>query len=647
MYQRVILFYLKNRRDFLTTPFVLLVKIMIKKILIAVGALGLSFMLTSCSKVINTVNGLSTFQSTISGSNYPFMVDEDGKLSAEYQKVQADKLIGGDENFSINLDSLFLRYLQASDPYIVVYSEAWMGTKVRPTDDSKLQRQILLLKDGVGFNAKLPISNLSLLGPVTLDNEAMDVYVSLNVVVLSKNDNKQTTELLDGLASAVSTAAPQYAVIAGAAAKIGRAIVAQNRDKVEFEHTFNFSPKKGLKQIYAGLDESFFPPLAESKIVVIKGENEHRLVPYQNWFYYIWPLNWYGHRPSNNSIRFETSHAHYKWSWLNNGAVNLIDEGATYSLVNAPFKIALEMLMPSDSYLLQKEVTSPDELIVKGSYLLRRLPLKDKLTVKKKSEQKAVISTDSGVKVEVGVGADDKIQVVDISSHNEEEGTFLHRLYSEKTHAILTIKRSAGTHGNFDSLLEKYRTHSEKLNDILADSSSSEKTIKEAFEAIKKAVIFEKKRKKSVELAKTNAGVDVLLKSVLQDDDGSLTADDKNVLQNVFWEQLSIESGKRLKLVLDNLIAIKDLKPDDFFKKFKDSVKHEKDVYWNGCQGVTKEGSALVEANRVSSWMNVLQTIVNYLYQNPNTRNYSYKITADFSNLRALDACKIEIVSSS
>lgn len=551
-----------------------------------------SLFLLSCSKIANTVNGLSTFQSTIAGSNYPFTVDKNGNLSPAYEPVSAEKLIGNGEHFSITLDSLFLRYLQASDPYIVVYSEAWMGSEIRPNDDKLLQRQILLLKDGVGFNSRLPINWVPLLGPVTMEQDSMDVYISLNVVVLSKNDNKQTTDLLDGLASVSGTVAPQYALIAGAAAGIGKAIVAQNRDKVEFEHTFNLSPRTDLKSVFNIYDATgeIEPPLAESKLVIIKGENEHRLVPYENWFYYIWPFNWIGHKPNNNTLRFESAHQHYKH--FKKDTMNLIDEGATYSLVNIPFKILSELLIPNDSYLLQKETTSPDQLTLKGGYLIRN---SDNDTI-----------------------------------HDKFETTFIHRLYSEKTHAILSIKRTAGSYGNFNQLKDKFSSHGDQINTLLADTSSSEKAITDAFDAIKRAVIYDRNKNKITQLAKSSVIGQDAVENVLK-----LSNDeDKKALIDIFWKELSIQSGKRLKSSLDNIIAYLD-KPLDaqaFYTEFSKVLEHEKANYWNLCKPE-------IEADRNIYWIGVIQTVSDYLFSMEKTKIYSQKITENFGELKNLDAC--------
>lgn len=571
---------------------------MFKKLLLVMAGFMVAGLLTSCSKAINTLNGLTTFQSTISGSNYPFTVDKDGNLSENYEFVDADKLIGNGDNFSINLDGLFLRYLQASDPYIVIYSEAWMGSGVRPVDNTLLQRQILLLKDGSGFNSRLPISWIPLLGPVTMEEDSLDVYVSLKVVVLSKNDNEQTTQLLDGIASVAGTVAPQYALIAGTGASIGKAIVAQNKDKIEFEHTFNLSPRSGLQQVFKENNGSnpLNPPLAESKLVVIKGENEHRLVPYANWFYYIWPPNWYGHRPSKNSLRFEGRYTKYEFPLLNSLpntlAPKVIDEGASYSIVNLPFKILSELLVPGDSSLLSKQTTSPDNLTVKGSYLLRK-------------------STDNSG-----------------GANSDSINDFLHTLYSEKTHVILTIKRTAGSHGNFNQIKSKFSLHAELLNKLLFDDSSSDTAIEGAFDDIKKAAIYENNRKKIVKLAKTSAVGQGMLKKVIN---VGLDDEEKNALRAIFWRELSVQSGKRLKSSLDTLIRKKP-NVNDFYADFEEIVNHEKTTYWTDC-------NQDIETQRSIAWFNVVQVISDYLFDSENTKKYATEVTREFREIKKLPNC--------
>lgn len=98
--------------------------------LLCVIAIIIAFALSGCGSITNTIAGLSTLQSTISGSNYVFLVDPDnGKLMSDLPALKAGNNIGAGDYFCVSLDAGFLRYLQAVDPYVIVYSESWMGKK--------------------------------------------------------------------------------------------------------------------------------------------------------------------------------------------------------------------------------------------------------------------------------------------------------------------------------------------------------------------------------------------------------------------------------------------------------------------------------------------------------------------------------------
>ncbi len=83
---------------------------------------------------------------------------------------------------------------------------------------------------------------------------------------------KQTIKLVEGLASTAATAAPQYAPIAGAAAATVAAFISQNRDKVEFEHTFVFSPDGFAEDGISSTPHASQATLREGKLVVLKGK---------------------------------------------------------------------------------------------------------------------------------------------------------------------------------------------------------------------------------------------------------------------------------------------------------------------------------------------------------------------------------------
>ncbi|MBU6483008.1 MAG: hypothetical protein KGS09_21015, partial [Nitrospirae bacterium] len=226
-----------------------------------------SVTLSGCSGVTNTIAGLTTPQSTISGSTYPYWVDRDsGQLIPDTPETSDTReFITPNDYFKVSLETGFLRYLQAVDPYVIVYSEAWVSSKPKPTDSDKMLRQIVLLKDGISQNARLPISSVTILGPMTYEKDTPDVIVALKVVVLSKRDNAQTISLIEGLAGAAGAAAPQYAVIAGAAASAMATFISQNRDKIEFEHTLVFSPNTSSG---SGSNTKHANILKEGRIVV-------------------------------------------------------------------------------------------------------------------------------------------------------------------------------------------------------------------------------------------------------------------------------------------------------------------------------------------------------------------------------------------
>ncbi len=73
--------------------------------------------------------------------------------------LKAGNNIGAGDYFCVSLDAGFLRYLQAVDPYVIVYSESWMGKKPRPADGEKTLRRIVLIKEGMAPNARLALTS--------------------------------------------------------------------------------------------------------------------------------------------------------------------------------------------------------------------------------------------------------------------------------------------------------------------------------------------------------------------------------------------------------------------------------------------------------------------------------------------------------
>jgi hypothetical protein len=142
----------------------------------ALAGLGTAAALTGCSSMTNVIAGLTTPQSTISGSNYVFLVDpETGDLTPFLEQKKLGANINSNDSFAIAFDLGFVRYLQAVDPYVIAYSEAWMGNDPAPTDEKEKLRQVFLLRDGLGQNSRLPVISIPILGPVTMGDDLLPV----------------------------------------------------------------------------------------------------------------------------------------------------------------------------------------------------------------------------------------------------------------------------------------------------------------------------------------------------------------------------------------------------------------------------------------------------------------------------------------
>lgn len=597
-----------------------------------------TILLSSCSPVVNTISGITTFQSTISGSNYPFSVDpKNGRLKTIYNEINAEKLIGKHDSFEITLDSLFLRYLQASDPYVMIYSEAWMGPEIMPLDKKKLQRQIVLIKDGLSFNALQPITSIPLLGPVTMGDDSLDVHVSVHVVVLSKSDNQQTIDYLNGVSAVASTAAPQYALIAGAAADIGKAIVNQNRDKVEFEHTFNLTPINSVNGIFKSRHGTG-PNLEEGKLVVIKGENEHRLVPYQNWYFYVSPFNWYGHPPEQSSVRFEDGASDLKPGFWN----ITFDEEANYTLINLPFGILDFIFIPNNSNVakfIKKPPIEPGNLSVCGNYLLE---------IKPTSEEQYSIDKICDIKL-----------ITD--SDNSSLNNFTDRFYHDKTFAILSIKRTDGSHGSFSDLYSSFEKagYGNKIDELnttyeeyLNQSSAS---IKQAAESTQTAIEFERAKKQAYKLANEPLYSNKTIDGIISEKSKITNPEDKEKLQILYWEELAIQSAKRLKSKVDNVVdAIikQDSTPniEKFCEKLDSIISYEQN-YWrkpsiksNNTEASVKHqkddqetSNERILDSRNIAWSSILFGLSNYLNGKDHTKHYAPIIINNFEKLKVND----------
>lgn len=345
------------------------------------AAVVAALVLSSCYGPLNTWVGLTTPQSTISGSNYAFAVEPDSRKVVPAVSFNPGEAIRSGDTFAVWLDAGFLRYLQGVDPYVVVYSEAWVGGTLNVVDSKEKLRQVVLLKDGISSNARLPLSKVPLLGPVKLEKDDGVVFVTIKVVSLSSRDNKESVALINAVAQSVGTVQPQYVMAAGAAGALGEAIVSLNRDKIEFEHSFTFRPAKAETASEQadrasreaasaansrGAHESDYT-LRNGQFVVFKGENESRVVPYPNWYYYILPLNWFGHTPDNVSRRYAGERALP-------GLGDSIDTqapNALFTIVRAPFFLVGALFVPYTwGGKSSSEVTDPTSLYVDGDHLI-------------------------------------------------------------------------------------------------------------------------------------------------------------------------------------------------------------------------------------------------------------------------------------
>jgi hypothetical protein len=488
---------------------------MIPSKLLPLGALLLFVsVLVSCSSTTNTISGISTVQSTISGSNYLFFVDpESGRLVSHLDGLKAGERIRAGDYFSVYLDFGFVRYLQAVDPYVIVYSETWMGNKPRPTDSEKTLRQVVLLKEGMAPNARLPLTSIPILGPVTMGDDLLDVYVTLKVVVLSKKDNAQTIQLVEGLAGQAA-AAPQFSAIAGATAATVAAFIAQNRDKVEFEHTFAFSPDGFLSVGVTTTPHFSQTILREGQVVVIKGESRFRSIPYPNWYYYLYPLNWFGLSPDGVSRRFESDEAP---QYTPIGEIIRIPAYAIGSLFSDARSDAsfLNFLFPG---VADGPATTPSDIALEGYHLVKCNVKNakgpgDAAAVKGTGKGECKLDNmNAGKSTEILSKLGDKLMklarfVPFIGEPSTEQQTT--NIYSEKTHFVVRIQKTKGTLGTFDELLSHFSEHAATINEVTTTSSESRRIsqarIEEAFKSAKDAILYDRTKQQIRDEAKRGA----------------------------------------------------------------------------------------------------------------------------------------------
>jgi len=475
---------------------------------IAIAGLGIASILlilsamAGCSAITNTIAGLTTPQSTISGSNYVYYVDPmTQRFEAGDSHITVGDVIRPGDNFEIDLDFAFLRYLQAVDPYVVVYSEVWMGKSPRPVEGQKTLSKVLLIKEGLAQNARLPQLSGHLLDPVTLTEDDVDVSATIKVVVLSKYDNKETVKLVEGLAGAVGMVAPQWSLLAGTAAAAMSAFISQNRDKIEFEHTFTFNPSRNVPVFFAphdsmtmGDSHAMSGILRESQIVVLKGESAYRVVPYNTWYYYVWPFNWFGQYTDIPSRRFEHDEkAQYdSLGEIVRLPINILKsffiDVPEYSSTTWPiFKPVLwigNLLFPIDAWfgVERNNATYPDDLAVDGSYIVfcaepepdpideeyRGLELGWLVPYSEARHRYKEADRKRNNKQKEGKEKWRLKPCRPRHTHKQETGSMQGQglYYAEKTHLVLRIKKTDYTRGTFSELMGEQKEHLRLIQEV-------------------------------------------------------------------------------------------------------------------------------------------------------------------------------------
>jgi hypothetical protein len=432
-----------------------------------------SVWLSGCGYLTNVIAGWTTPASTISGSNSVLVVDptQDHKLVNQYNPALVGENINPSENFAITLDFGFLRYLQAVDPFVIVYSEAWMGDK--PDDPKKPEdrlRQVVVIKEGMAQNAKLPLSNSPILGPITLESKNVTVNVALKIVVLSRRDNEQTIGLINQLAGLTAAAAPQYRLAGEAAAAVASALVTLNRDKIEFEHTLTFYPTTAAvsvkdEGIRTQSKEGVFvsdATLRTGQYVIIKGESEYRVVPYQTWYYYLWPFNWFGHPTDNLSRREE---ARYELPTLPFHADQLdsvtwrkalfIPTSVLWYAIQSPFFLVSQIIAPSEwGNDFHHYAKKPTDLEVQGFSL-------------------------------------------EVDGKEKD-------LYIEKTYMVLGVRKTDTTYGTFENLAGKnglFKEHGAAIDALVTTPEkaleASSKSFAAAFDKLKELAVAKRTEKEA------------------------------------------------------------------------------------------------------------------------------------------------------
>ncbi|MBS0155157.1 MAG: hypothetical protein JSS38_11215 [Nitrospira sp.] len=586
-----------------------------------------------------------------------FLVDPDNrKLANDLPPLKTGNNIKAGEHFSVSLDAGFLRYIQAVDPYVIVYSESWMGKKPRPAEGEKTLRRIVLIKEGMAPNARLAVTSFPLLGPVTMGEDLLDVYVTLKVVVLSKHDNQQTIQLVEGLASTASTAAPQYAPIAGAAAATIAAFISQNRDKVEFEHTFVFSPDGFAEDGISSTPHTSETTLREGRLVVLKGESRFRSIPYPNWYYYLWPFNWFGLSPDGPSRRFEVDDTP---NYTLVGEIVRLGPSAVGSLFS---DAASDASFPWKWFVTSSPPTDPSRLAVDGYHLIKCVDQHNLFVPshlqsseplggffswvggKFKSESNSPTAETNYItrlRERYGVKEGEDIcklrptyplagdqnfftkWIYRIFSLGQRPTVQSTNLYSEKTHMILGIRKAKGTLGTFETMGDLFAEHATLIDEVTTTSSEANKIsnerIKTAFESAKQAALFERSKRQIREEVKHRVldPADIPGKELITNEEDRKTLDRLAIQENVQYAKATI---------IDYAKNIKDKEGEEFFRAMIDFVELTRKSWAPKFPGANNEW--------IDAWKQVVNNVRGFLMQNADFRKSYLLHAADWENLK-------------
>lgn len=409
---------------------------------------------------------------------------------------------------------------------------------------------------------------------------------------------------------------------------------------MEFEHTFAFSPDGFDENGISSTAHSSQIALREGRLVVVKGESRFRNIPYPNWYYYLWPFNWFGLSPDGPSRRFEA------------------DERPSYTIVGEAIRLPAYAVgglfsdsrsdaLPVTSWIRpERPASDPTMLAVDGYHLVRCIHLENMLPPEHRGSYKDEKSdfkdrfkrlhdisdkeNDSNQVCRfkpIYPSEDSKIGFIgSIGSFGESLiGLFglgpppvvPNNLYSEKTHTVMRIHKTKGTLGSFDELLSHFSDHAATINEVTTSSSEakniSDARIEAAFSSVQAAIEFERTKRKIRDDAKQGIVKEIDVKNKIKDSKDEETLRKINIQEHTYNTKESI---------LDYARAIKD-RPDMFFEMVE-FIRHRR-MSWE-----TLQPGAKYYDDWLRGWGQVVESVRGTLQQYPNfQRDFSFSVWED------------------